>query len=443
MTTKEEIKEVLKDTKEKLGKNDGLLLKKLRRRRNEFNEENKKKKSGKEKEMQGQLLIMIESMKWKMEDLEFQVKRVKISLKASTNSTQESIDHISISRHAHKERFYDPPTSSAEKDYQKYFRQHYIPLIGTLMVHDTYLIPILDRSKLDFVGIAKDLSLDPLNVSLIIEIKPYKPNQTTFSNADVGQLAFFALKIFQIQPTRTFVYGILSDCHHIMILKTPEELEWREIEISYNNNSDYIKLLKWLGHGKTAQVFERIVSKRQHVDHRIAVKIARNSMCKKIKKEVYILMILKKIDGIPNVLYSNENSFVMKPLCYKIYSFNKLDLDRIINIIQNIHTQGIVYWNLHRHNILRDRNTGTVQVINWRYVININLSLSFASRLDCISDLVLKSMRDRREIIYQKSNDLISLLRSFYLVLHEQVDSVALPLANTNNQDYASKMLDF
>ncbi|CAG8719626.1 8846_t:CDS:1, partial [Funneliformis mosseae] len=42
-----------------------------------------------------------------------------------------------------------------------------------------------------------------------------------------------------------------------------------------------------------------------------------------------------------------------------------------------------------------------------------------------------------------KSDDLISLLRSFYLVLHGQVDSVALPLANINNQDYASKMLDF
>jgi len=38
--------------------------------------------------MQGQLHIMIESMKRKMEDLEFQVKRVKISVEASTISTQ-------------------------------------------------------------------------------------------------------------------------------------------------------------------------------------------------------------------------------------------------------------------------------------------------------------------------------------------------------------------
>jgi len=54
-------------------------------------------------------------------------------------------------------------------------------------------------------------------------------------------------------------------------------------------------------------------------------------------------MILKGNDGIPNVLFSNKNSFVMEPLCYKICSFNKLDLDRIINIIQNVHTQGIVH----------------------------------------------------------------------------------------------------
>ena len=390
---------------------------------------------------------------------------------------QESINYISISNRAHKGRFHDPPTSSAEKDYQEYFKQHCIPLTGTLMVHDTHLIPILDRSKPDFVGIAKDLSLDPLNVSLIIEIKPYKPNQTTFSNADVGQLAFFALKIFRIQPTRTFVYGILSDCHHIMILKvekvneeiiyhrtsravlkynnsgwqwlvtllqqTPEELGWRESEISYNNNSDCIRLLKWLGHGRTAQVFEGIVLKGQHADHRIAVKIARNSMCKKIREEVEILTTLKGSDGIPNVLFSNENSFVMKPLCYKIYSFNKLDLDRIIKIIQNVHAQGIVHRDLRRCNILRDRDTGTVQVMDWGYAVNINLSLPFAGGLDCASDLVLESVRDRKEIVYQKSDDLISLLRSFYLVLHGQVDSVALPLGNTNCQEYASRMLDF
>jgi len=39
-------------------------------------------------QMQGRLYIMIDSMKRKMEDLEFQVKRVKISLEASTISTQ-------------------------------------------------------------------------------------------------------------------------------------------------------------------------------------------------------------------------------------------------------------------------------------------------------------------------------------------------------------------
>ncbi|CAG8734599.1 14077_t:CDS:2, partial [Funneliformis mosseae] len=288
-----------------------------------------------------------------MEDLEFQVKRVRISLEASTNSTQEidnetdigrsimtnshnvinfpfavdiqeSIDHISISRHAHKGRFHDPPTSSAEKDYQEYFRQHCIPLTGTLMVHDTHLIPILDRN--------------------------------------VGQLAFFALKIFRIQPTlektkeeityyRTaraiLKYNNLGWQWFITLLqRTPEELGWRETEISYNNNSDCVKLLKWLGHGRTAQVFEGIVSKGQHVGHRVAVKIARNSMCKKIKEEVDILMILKEID-----------------------------------------------------------------VMDWGYAVNINLSLPFAGGLDCASDLVLESVRDRREIVYQKSDDLISLLR--------------------------------
>ncbi|CAJ0628865.1 7403_t:CDS:2, partial [Entrophospora sp. SA101] len=305
-----------------------------------------------------------------MEDLEFQVKRVRISFEASTISTQEidnemdigrsimtnthnvmcfpfavniqeSINYISISNHAHKGRFHDPPISSAEKDYQEYFRQQCIPLT---------------------------------------EIKPYKPNQTTFSNADVGQLAFFALKIFRIQPTLLKYDNSGWQWLITLLQRTPEELGWRESEISYNNNSDCIKLLKWLGHERTAQVFEGIVLKGQHADHRIAVKIARNSMCKKIKEEVDILTTLKGSD----------------------------DLDRIINIIQNVHTQGIVHRDLRRCNILRDRDTGTVHVMDWGYAVNIiNLSLPFAGGLDCASDLVLESVRDRKEIVYQKSDDLI------------------------------------
>ncbi|CAJ0835546.1 92_t:CDS:2 [Entrophospora sp. SA101] len=337
-----------------------------------------------------------------MEDLEFQVKRVRISFEASTISTQEidnemdigrsimtnthnvmcfpfavniqeSINYISISNHAHKGRFHDPPISSAEKDYQEYFRQQCIPLTD------------------------------------------YRTARAVLKYDNSGWQWLITL-----------------------LQRTPEELGWRESEISYNNNSDCIKLLKWLGHERTAQVFEGIVLKGQHADHRIAVKIARNSMCKKIKEEVDILTTLKGSDGIPNVLFSNENSFVMKPLCYKIYSFNKLDLDRIINIIQNVHTQGIVHRDLRRCNILRDRDTGTVHVMDWGYAVNIiNLSLPFAGGLDCASDLVLESVRDRKEIVYQKSDDLISLLRSFYLVLHGQVGSVALPLGNTNCQEYA------
>ncbi|CAJ0898749.1 10165_t:CDS:2, partial [Entrophospora sp. SA101] len=338
--------------------------------------------------MQGKFHIMIESMesmKRKMEDLEFQVKRVRISSEASTIPTQEidnetdivrsimsnphnvmyfpfavniqeSINYISISNHAHKGRFHDPPTSSAERDYQEYFRQQCIPL-----------------------------TVEKVNEEII----------------------------YHCTACAVLKYDNSGWQWLITLLQwTPEELGWRETEISYNKNSDCIKLLKWLGHGRTAQVFEGIVLKGQHADHRIAVKIAQNSMCKKVKEEVEILMILKGSD----------------------------DLDRIINIIQNVHAQGVVDRDLRRCNILRDRDTGTVQVVDWGYAVNIiNLSSPFAGGLDCASDLVLESVRDRKEVVYQKSDDLISLLRSFYLVLLGQVDSVALPLGNANCQEYASR----
>ncbi|CAJ0840568.1 2023_t:CDS:2, partial [Entrophospora sp. SA101] len=197
--------------------------------------------------MQGKFHIMIESMesmKRKMEDLEFQVKRVRISSEASTIPTQEidnetdivrsimsnphnvmyfpfavniqeSINYISISNHAHKGRFHDPPTSSAERDYQEYFRQQCIPL-----------------------------TVEKVNEEII----------------------------YHCTACAVLKYDNSGWQWLITLLQwTPEELGWRETEISYNKNSDCIKLLKWLGHGRTAQVFEGIVLKGQHADHRIAL----------------------------------------------------------------------------------------------------------------------------------------------------------------------------
>ncbi|CAJ0748206.1 19372_t:CDS:2, partial [Entrophospora sp. SA101] len=179
--------------------------------------------------MQGKFHIMIESMesmKRKMEDLEFQVKRVRISSEASTIPTQEidnetdivrsimsnphnvmyfpfavniqeSINYISISNHAHKGRFHDPPTSSAERDYQEYFRQQCIPL-----------------------------TVEKVNEEII----------------------------YHCTACAVLKYDNSGWQWLITLLQwTPEELGWRETEISYNKNSDCIKLLKWLGHGRTAQ----------------------------------------------------------------------------------------------------------------------------------------------------------------------------------------------
>ncbi|CAG8662046.1 3978_t:CDS:2, partial [Paraglomus occultum] len=249
---------------------------------------------------------MKREVKRKLEDIDYNVERMRLMSAGNTtfftsdNETDrgmyimedsnniisfpfeaeipQSISQIGISERAHKGRFHDPPDSDSEEDYQQYFLRHSVALTSNITIHDTYKMPILDRRKPDFVGVAKDWPLDALNVSLVIEIKPYR--SAAFSHADVGQLASFADRVLRIQPTRKFVYGILSDCHHIMLLKaerteegtifyrtmkaniknkglgwnwlvtllhrTPAELGWQESEIFYNSGSNCVKLVRLL-----------------------------------------------------------------------------------------------------------------------------------------------------------------------------------------------------
>ncbi|CAG8648334.1 8382_t:CDS:2, partial [Paraglomus brasilianum] len=262
-----------------------------------------------------------------MEDIDYNVKRMRLLSAGSTtfftsdNETdrgmyimqdsnnvisfpfeaeiQQSISQIGISERAHKGRFHDPPTSDSEEDYQQYFSRYSTALTSNIMIHDSHKMPILARRKPDFVGIAKDWPLDALNVSLVIEIKPYKT--AAFSHADVGQLASFADRVLRIQPTperteggiifyRTTMATIKNkgpgwDWLVTLFHRTPAELGWRESEIFYNSGSNCVKLLRLLGRGRTSWVFEGLVTKGSHVEHQVAVKITWDFMHERIDKE--------------------------------------------------------------------------------------------------------------------------------------------------------------
>jgi len=166
-------------------------------------------------------------------------------------------------------------------------------------------------------------------------------------------------------------------------------------------------------------------------------------MHERIDKEVQTLSRLSNNDGVPKVLFSNENSFVMEPVCDKIDYFERNDLDRIIDTLQQAHSKGILHRDLRKCNILKDRDSRTIRVVDWGYAVDARTSHPFAGGLDCASDLALESVIEERNIVYQKSDDLVSLLRSFYLTLHRHNGLDTFAFGNEDFQGHADKTLAF
>ena len=150
------------------------------------------------------------------------------------------------------------------------------------------------------------------------------------------------------------------------------------------------------------RIYNRYDCIRNNVFAQVAVKIARDFMHERIDKEVQTLSRLSNNDGIPKVLFSNENSFVMELVCDKIDYFERNDLDKIIDTLQQAHSKGILHRDLRKCNILKDKDSRAIRVVDWGYAVDACISQPFAGGLDCASDSVLESVIERRSIVYKK-----------------------------------------
>lgn len=97
-------------------------------------------------------------------------------------------------------RFQDQPDASKIEDiWQEYFIEECNELKRTrgtkLIVADTYLKPLLNTQKPDFIFIQKRRPLDLLNVAAIGEIRKRTSQTSQFANADVEHAIAFDEKV--------------------------------------------------------------------------------------------------------------------------------------------------------------------------------------------------------------------------------------------------------
>ncbi|RIA84439.1 kinase-like domain-containing protein [Glomus cerebriforme] len=356
-----------------------------------------------------------------------------------------------------------------------------------LTVVDTHRVPTLGTRKPDLVFIPNGSHLDMLNAVVIGEVK--KRTGENFGHANIGQAVSFGEKTLQLQPRRSFVYVVLTDCLIINIYRvtrvdrnnnhtqfkydhvapqnlgygspvskpsngwkylvtilesSPEELGWVEPTLKFDNET--IKLVRSVGVGRTSVVYKGTLSSN---NVSVAVKMAKKAdylSC--FEREKNVLEELSSLNSlhIPKILFSNDNTLVMTPFCEKINNLQKKDIRDIIITLQNVHGRGIIHRDLRKFNFLRnlgdlDKN---ILIVDWGYSTNNSESTSsFAGALECMPDYVLQSLISDEEITYEPRIDLICFVRSFYLMLHRpSLDRIPFDKADDIKQR-AGMLLNF
>ncbi|CAG8515993.1 2066_t:CDS:2 [Diversispora eburnea] len=357
-------------------------------------------------------------------------------------------------------KFRDPPGPDLLKTFQEYFINECKSLQSKdskLVIEKVHSIPLLDTRKPDFIFITKEYPLDALNVVAVGEIR--KRFNEQFSDDDVGHAVSFGEKVLQLQPQRTYVYVILTDCRLICIYKVTrcncnfnffrfsyeyvlpanlnyesrnhppdgwrylvtimecdqEKLGW--VDPSLKFNFDTVKLVRSINTGRTSIVYEGKLNDMDPVVVKLAKEVDYLSC---FEREKNVLKNLDNLLHIPKLLLCNENSLVTVPLGTKVKNIQKEDIRNIIETLRTVHSRGIVHMDLRADNLIRD-NDEKIVIIDWGYSVRKNEIGEFAGALRCMPDNILESLVYGKQIKYLPSIDLICFVRSLYLMLHRPV----------------------
>ncbi|CAG8807629.1 37931_t:CDS:2, partial [Gigaspora margarita] len=364
-------------------------------------------------------------------------------------------------------KFQNPPNISqdakpSEDEIQEYFINECKTLrtLSDIKLHveDTHTIPLLDTRKPDFVFIRKGRPLDPLNVVAIGGIR--KRTGNNFKNADIGHAVAFGEKVLQLQPQRQYVYAVLTDCIIIRIFiiarvdnnyfsyrytasesltyntsnppngwkylvtimqSSPDQLGWIEPSINFEDGSTIttVTLVRSISAGRTSIVYEGIL---ENSERTVVVKKAKNALylpCFTNEKNVLTRLSVLNSPHLPKLLLSNDDTLVMTPLCSKVKNLQINDIENIIKTFKTVHSNfQLVHMDLRKYNFLRD-DDGNILIIDWGYSKTQGENAPFAGALECMPDNILQSLINEDQINYEPTIDLICLVRSLYLVLHQ------------------------
>ncbi|RIB17788.1 hypothetical protein C2G38_1400209 [Gigaspora rosea] len=100
----------------------------------------------------------------------------------------------------------------------------------------------------------------------------------------------------------------------------------------------------------------------------------------------------------------------MTPLCNKVNNLQIKDIENIIKTLETVHSNfQLVHMDLRKYNFLRDDDSN-ILIIDWGYSKTQGENAPFAGALECMSDNILQSLINQKQINYEPTIDLICLV---------------------------------
>ena len=193
---------------------------------------------------------------------------------------------------------------------------------------------------------------------------------------------------------------------------------------------------RWLGEGATSNVYVVNVDNAE-----CAVKVAKTGHS--ISRDVINLTKLEKIKGIPTIVMSDSQSHMfIKPVAEQFtleLLWRKkmhMRLGELVDTLQSAHGRGIVNRDVRAANILIAEDQ--LIIVDWGFATSINEPDIYAGTTHFASAKVLK-MLDEGQCAFSVDvpDDLVSLVRSLYVLSRLETQRVQKALSDLDNDEYA------
>ncbi|CAI2166484.1 20624_t:CDS:2, partial [Funneliformis geosporum] len=234
----------------------------------------------------------------------------------------------------------------------------------------------------------------------VLDIRVITAQYGKFSDADVGHATSFGEKLLQLNHVEQSDDGVPAEGWKQLVTllsQKPATLGWVASHVYHKGEE--IKLIRSIGVGRTAVVYEGIYNSNE-----VAIKVLKDAQflqCFQLKVDVMQKLACLNSSTLLKILIfhfeEDSNSgdkgstfIVLSPLCKQFRNWRKEDIQHIIGTLKKVHDMNIIH---------------------------PNQSTAFAGSLETLPDDALQKVIDGKEITYTPGIELISVVRSFYLLL--------------------------